>query len=384
MTTSHRTQCYLCESQLSDAPSEEHLIPNALGGRITSQQLLCEPCNSVTGHQLDAELAAQLATVCNLLVISRERGTVPDIVVRKRSGEELIRQPNGRLRPRRVTISERRDEDTAFVHIAGGTRREVIKAVRGLGRKYPKLDVDHFLANGMTIRSEATFESFQMEIRGLGGHNSFRAVAKIACNVCLGMSIAELTPNDDGPTYVRGEHSCFDEVGGFYYATDPVVARDTNRALHIVAIRGNPSTGRITSYVELFGAFRYAVMLSHRYSGPSFVKTFALDPITGGKARVEVSGDGDWLPDSELPIEALPRSMVPLIALVEARSHHYQIDQLVRRAFARTLREHGDAARGEHLFPYIWKELEPYILARISAASRRRRGEESKKDLDPG
>lgn len=40
--------------------SEEHIIPNAIGGKLKSKELICKKCNSKLGHSMDKELAEQL------------------------------------------------------------------------------------------------------------------------------------------------------------------------------------------------------------------------------------------------------------------------------------------------------------------------------------
>lgn len=46
-------RCYICGRVLSESPSEneckchyEHIIPNAIGGHLTSRKILCESCGN--------------------------------------------------------------------------------------------------------------------------------------------------------------------------------------------------------------------------------------------------------------------------------------------------------------------------------------------------
>jgi hypothetical protein len=90
--------CALCETTISaESGSEEHLIPNALGGRRKASGFLCRHCNSATGESWDAELAKQLLPLCLLFDISRERGDPPGLRVETSAGERLTLGPNGTL-----------------------------------------------------------------------------------------------------------------------------------------------------------------------------------------------------------------------------------------------------------------------------------------------
>jgi hypothetical protein len=89
-------QCVLCENTITaETESEEHLIPNALGGRKKVSGFLCRDCNSRTGDSWDAALAAQLLPLCLLMDISRERGEPPPLKVETTAGERLSIGPNG-------------------------------------------------------------------------------------------------------------------------------------------------------------------------------------------------------------------------------------------------------------------------------------------------
>lgn len=51
-------ECALCNSNITDKnDSNEHLIPNAIGGRKKITGFICSNCNSKSGEFWDAELA---------------------------------------------------------------------------------------------------------------------------------------------------------------------------------------------------------------------------------------------------------------------------------------------------------------------------------------
>ena len=53
--------CVLCDAELAgSALTFEHVIPESLGGRRSTDKVLCRDCNSRTGHEWDAQLAKQL------------------------------------------------------------------------------------------------------------------------------------------------------------------------------------------------------------------------------------------------------------------------------------------------------------------------------------
>ena len=67
-------KCYRCDTELTpENRSVEHIIPNFLGGHITSTSLLCKKCNNELGSTIDTELSKQLGFAADLVVHKRSR-----------------------------------------------------------------------------------------------------------------------------------------------------------------------------------------------------------------------------------------------------------------------------------------------------------------------
>ena len=65
-------ECYNCENEITNInTSVEHIIPNAIGGKLKSRHLLCSTCNALYGNTIDKELAKSVKELCNFLMIDR-------------------------------------------------------------------------------------------------------------------------------------------------------------------------------------------------------------------------------------------------------------------------------------------------------------------------
>jgi hypothetical protein len=72
--------CYVCQTAITpDNFSDEHIIPNAIGGRLQSKDLLCRDCNSKFGSDCDRELVEQLSIVTSFLQVKKHRGEINPI-----------------------------------------------------------------------------------------------------------------------------------------------------------------------------------------------------------------------------------------------------------------------------------------------------------------
>ena len=95
--------CCLCGKVLtSDNNTEEHIIPNAIGGRKRVVGFICRDCNSRSGERWDAELVRQLAPLCVLLGITRQRGHVSPQTFRTFSGGSVRINPDRTMVRRRL------------------------------------------------------------------------------------------------------------------------------------------------------------------------------------------------------------------------------------------------------------------------------------------
>ena len=75
--------------------TEEHLIPRALGGRLTLRNAVCEPCRRITGRLEQATLDREFAVPKTLLALKRRRARgngpnrMPPVVLAGESAEPV-------------------------------------------------------------------------------------------------------------------------------------------------------------------------------------------------------------------------------------------------------------------------------------------------------
>src|SRR5689334_1218533 len=105
--------CYFCDTNLNSVnKSAEHIIPDFLGGRLTSDKLLCKKSNSDLGSTVDAELANQLKPFADILIQSPKKEI--KVKLQAKSGEELY--VGEKLKPySQLTIKLREEDKTIHV-----------------------------------------------------------------------------------------------------------------------------------------------------------------------------------------------------------------------------------------------------------------------------
>src|SRR4051812_23932168 len=94
MTTANR--CVRCACVIDEGnDTDEHVIPNSIGGRLKVRGFICLACNSHTGETWDAVLAKQSNFFCHFFGVARERGEPPSQPIETTAGEKLLIQPGG-------------------------------------------------------------------------------------------------------------------------------------------------------------------------------------------------------------------------------------------------------------------------------------------------
>ena len=88
--------CVLCGASIDVSnDTEEHIIPNAIGGRRKVTGFICKPCNDTTGNSWDAALAKEAQSLCLLLQVKRERGETPSQKLTTIGGKDILLNPDG-------------------------------------------------------------------------------------------------------------------------------------------------------------------------------------------------------------------------------------------------------------------------------------------------
>ena len=131
------SRCYLCKNEITDENvSIEHILPNAIGGRLKSSSLICKECNSKFGDTSDACLAKQLEFFANQLNIKRERGSVQNVeMTRESTGETYLVSPEGDLVPRKPLIKERESNGNLEIYVKANDEKTIKSILIGLKRK---------------------------------------------------------------------------------------------------------------------------------------------------------------------------------------------------------------------------------------------------------
>ena len=81
--------CYITDERLSPNETDEHIVPNALGGFLKSNKLVLSRINTGLFDKLDAELADRIE-IAKLIKFKKDRGKQPPIKGTTKDGIEYL------------------------------------------------------------------------------------------------------------------------------------------------------------------------------------------------------------------------------------------------------------------------------------------------------
>lgn len=344
------SKCALCSCDLTEeSSSSEHVIPNAIGGRLQVPGFVCHGCNNRTGSEWDSALAKQLNVLCVLLGIARERGDVPDELIRQASGKERLLQADGLMKIRHPVVShidEDQNSDIISVNVQARSLEEVSRITKELEASYAKKGGR---LESVSIEDNYVYDLdptiFQMSVGGGGASLSIVKTALAYAHHCgIGRDACE-----QAVMSFEGEiRPCF----GYYYQRNDVIARRQPGIHHYLVLRGSRESRRLLCYVEYFGLYRMIVCLSRNYTGQNITKSYGIDPTFGKEVDVEVDFDISTLSIEELyggrlfDQDVIKSAAARLIPVIQRRSddlaHDRAVDDAIEYAQSRTKAELGD------------------------------------------
>jgi hypothetical protein len=269
--------CALCDVLLTpENNSREHLLPNGIGGQKTVGNVFCKTCNNRTGSAWDAVLTKQLNLLNLLFAIKRDRGNVQAQDFTTLSGQQVRVHPEGHLTFLAQEPVRTQTEEGLRVQTRVGTMGEAKTFLSGMKRRDPKLDVE---AQTRNLKMKRTYLNDPIFTQlSLGGPTAGRSFVKSA----YALAVASAVPPRiclEARAYLLAEDGvpCFD----YFYKRDLVTNRSQERVFHCVAVQGDPATGQLIGYVELYSAWRMIICLSSQYTRRAFESSYAVDPSTG-------------------------------------------------------------------------------------------------------
>ncbi len=288
-------KCYRCDTDLIEKEnaspeqirllkyrSEEHIIPNFCGGRLTSFDLLCAKCNSDLGTEVDGSLDKELL-LHQMFRFELDRGKQKHryiLAYTKETNQEVLVKSN--LDWKHFKPEYEISDDGQVKRLRCRDIDQAREILEGLKRKFPQIDIEETLKMMKEVE-EFLPEKISFDHRTIGKPETMRAIAKIALNYflyCKGDRIWV----EDIIKYV-----CNSDVKNiyttFYYSFMPIHKLGSDEISHILFLRGDPRKELLYCYIELFSVANFVVIINRNYTGEDFTQQYCYDVLSNQELK---------------------------------------------------------------------------------------------------
>lgn len=278
--------CYNCGVPLigSDV-SEEHIIPNALGGVCTSSHLLCPECNNIFGGTIDAEVFKKLAFASNLSVYERDRKK-DDVSVKlvNKDGDEHVVGKDFRTKSK-ASFSVPGKSPVVKWSENDAKAQEFLESKKAqLEHKFGPMKI----TGSVEPPPQGKFHFTNCDAPGFlefGGVDYNRGIAKIMLNFIL---IKEIQVDITRLLYFVKDIWNRCPVFPYHPEVSPCSHAESEFS-HLLYLRADPATSICICYLELFNAEKYLSIVDTRYRGSFLEKTYCYDVRTGTEIQKNVN-----------------------------------------------------------------------------------------------
>lgn len=279
MTT--RETCYVCERPFDSTDvlkHEEHIIQNAIGGKLRSNSILCEHCGETLGGSVDAPFINAIAALSGIVSdLARDRGGQPPAPAELKTSQRLLNCAEGVMFKLNSGF-ELVPSKPIYIQDDLTMEATVFAATAKLATQFCKSPAIRALqTNGYAVATKTNIAEYAEKIFLQVDPESpdlLRGLLKIAVEYAISKDIAPvlLKPLMPNGTVTADTKTLREHVTQYYPTSDEEKLYEAykfehenwypNHQLYLFSL-GN----RLYCYVELFGTIQKYVLLSSDYRG---------------------------------------------------------------------------------------------------------------------
>lgn len=318
--------------------SRAHIIPSALGGRIKPKGLLCAAANSDLNDAVDLPLIRAFESIMCQLDGSRDRGANPSIRMTDAEGRAYQVAFGKPITPVRPDFSmEEKPDGSVDVHVSARTTEELRTLLGRVRKRFPAFDIEGAVLRAAVVSTRPGMLRSQVQIgpaatfpAAFVAANIFAAHRSFAPHPQLASYAASLKPLPD-PVPLPPDTFLWHQPR--WFEVDAQVS-------HVLALIGDPTTGRLLAFVEYFNIASIAIVLP--FAGSTAVReTYAVDVLTGNEAKVTVDEKAlaalPWSASHDLADPLFRANMLDRINRILAISQERSRGAAIERIFNETV-----------------------------------------------
>lgn len=263
-------KCYLSGIEINENnKSEEHIIPNALGGHIKNSYVLCHDSNQSLNKLIDIPFNSIFEPIYRRLTLKKDRSSKTGIKGKHTQFKEEIVVKNNRCFPLKPLL----DKENNILYVNNKNQGEGYISYL---KKKGEIKQDETVEIKTDLSGELEFD-FNLE-------NSIfpKGFAKIAAGFA---TLHQVTRKNLKNILDLGTCEFKEEIVMFpYFPLNPIdfFIKEKESALniypiHSIVLKGSESEKTLYCFIELFSVFKFVVILDNSYQGNDIYEHYAYD-----------------------------------------------------------------------------------------------------------
>lgn len=300
--------------------SQEHVIPENIGGKLKSKDLICRECNSRFGESIDDALLVRFKIIdMNLDLKKKRKYKTNKKAIYK--GKEYKFDKNGPTKI--IEVIEEEDKKHYIFPSEKSLRAHLEKYNRRLEKLGKSVDIEARISNARRER-EVIDEPFYITSEG-DDSETWRCCGKIVYEFLYLINRNYTPSNTQFKDFINGDidEECYPICfGDLNY--NPI-ERDQDKLYHTIVIEGRKEDKILMGYLEIFGAFKTIMIIDDEYVGEDFIRGYCHDLMDNYHDFIN--------PDVRMPISS--HNLREFITNCSADNILYQLQiELYRRGVA--------------------------------------------------
>jgi len=265
--------CVFCGQELLPNNPEEHIILNAIGGRLGTTDIDCGKCNAEQNKEIDCVLADELNYITNLLNVKRERRGSPAAIFADsaENNEKVKLVPGGKPELIKPIVSVQKENGLHQVSITARSESEFRQILNGYKKNGYGIDVDKEVRDAQWQSSDPGTVQITASV---GSSEALRSICKSALLFYL-KGGGQIEHVGDAIAYVKGEKSR-DFVGHFRPADS---SAEPLSVTHTIYVKGDSKEKVLYAWVEYYGTYGFGIILNENYQGQEFEVSYCFDVL---------------------------------------------------------------------------------------------------------
>jgi hypothetical protein len=324
-------KCIFCDNDLTEDTKPEHILLNALGGRKTTTRVDCSACNGTFGSTIDAEVAAQVAVLRNMLQLDSGSGRAPPMLRNLESGNEIITITNDGT-PELVAkpFTLRKLEDGRFeLQITAKSAEEAARYIPHMAAQIgcseeQLLNILKSATGSFTERRPDTVH----HALAFGGPLAVRSAAKSALVLwatLVGNAEIKSPPYADARRFIVSGDEAFNlartHLDSRYLPQADELQRRFGKFFNLIYVRSNES-GRVIAHFTLYNIISWQIVLAEAGGTPNVRIGLVSNPLDSSQWSDAIADEIDidcvWLDSPDYSDE-----LVRARERFEATMRHY-------------------------------------------------------------